>query len=57
LSKLAVAYAVESVEATRKKKGCDSQMAVALANKFRDCCKLYIDGKRGAPRLKRRKTR
>jgi transposase len=52
--KLAVAYAIESVEATRKKKGgCESQMAVALTNKFRDCCGLYIDGKRGAPRFKR----
>jgi transposase len=52
--KLATAYAVESVEATRKKKGgCDSQMAVALMNKFRDSCGLYIDGKRGAPRFKR----
>ena len=52
--KLATAYAIESVEATRKKKGgCNSQMAVALTNKFRDCCGLYIDGKRGAPRFKR----
>jgi transposase len=52
--KLATAYAIESVEATRKKKGgCESQMAVSLTNKFRDCCGLYIDGKRGEPRFKR----
>jgi|SRR6516164_419137 len=43
-----------SVEAARKKKGgCKSQMAVALTNKFRDSCKLYVAGKRDAPRFKR----
>jgi hypothetical protein len=53
--KLAVAYAVESVEATRKKKGglC-SQLAVSLMAKFSDACALYIQGRRGAPRFKRR---
>jgi len=28
-------------------------MAVALTNKFRDSCKLYVAGKRDAPRFKR----
>jgi len=50
--KLATAYAIESVEATRKKKGgCESQMAVTLTNKFRDCCGLYIDGKPRCPAI------
>jgi transposase len=53
--KLAVAYALESVEATRKKKGgCCSPVAVALTHKFQDACNLYVSGKRGVPRFKRR---
>lgn len=53
--RLAIAYAVESVEATRKKKGgVGSQIAVALIAKFQDSCALYISGKRGAPHFKRR---
>lgn len=52
--KLATAYAIESVEATRKKKGgYKTEMARALIKKFRDCCQFYITGKRGAPRFKR----
>jgi hypothetical protein len=52
--KLAIAYAVESAEATRKKKGgCESPVPVAMTIKFQDACKLYISGKRGAPRFKR----
>jgi transposase len=53
--RLAIAYALESVEATRKKKGgIGSQVAVALIGKFQDSCALYVSGKRGAPHFKRR---
>jgi hypothetical protein len=50
---LAVAYAIESAEATRKKKGtCGSPIGAALNNKFLDSCALYIRGQRGAPKFK-----
>jgi transposase len=53
---LAVAYATESVEATRKAKGSpvSSQVAFSLIAKFQDSTKLYITGKRGRPKFKRR---
>jgi putative transposase len=52
--KLAVAYAVEGVDATRKAKGSpvSSQVAFSLIAKFQDSCKLYITGKRGRPKFK-----
>ena len=46
-------YAIESAEATRKKKGtCGSPIGAALNNKFADSCALYIKGTRGAPKFK-----
>jgi hypothetical protein len=50
---LAIAYAIESAESTRKKKGtCGSPIGAALNAKFADSCSLYISGQRGAPKFK-----
>jgi transposase len=53
--RLATEYAVERVEKTRKVKGSSLAQAVpyALVKRFRECCNLYIRGKRGRPKFKR----
>ena len=52
---LAVAYAVERVERTRKDKGDALPTAVAycLLQKFSEATQLYIRGKRKGPRFKK----
>lgn len=53
--RLATEYALESVERTRKMKGSSLSptVAYALAKRFRECCDLYIRGKRARPKFKR----
>jgi transposase len=53
--RLAVEYALEIVERTRKTKGSilEAGLAYALLKKFRECCALYILGKRVRPKFKR----